>query len=258
MRHTIRRSRIFRRHTFGVWLVAILIATLVSPVGFRASAQDTPTPSDLSVTTRVYFLHAAPDLGKVEIRLNGDKKIDNLEYGKTSDWVDLDPGTVQISINADRRGVNYLVFNAVYPVPAGNDYYVVITDDLVMGGAFDISPVPDGAARVRVVQASVNLPAVNVVAKGQNVDFAAQLAYPRSSDYITVPAGTFDIDINVAGSGETAASVTGINLEGNNVYDLVIMGDPNDQDHPLTITPLQDTTSASRSAAAEPTGTPAP
>jgi hypothetical protein len=111
-----------------------------------------------------------------------------------------------------------------------------------MGAATDVSPIADGAARVRVVQASVDLPEVNVVAKGSDVNFATQLAYPRSSDYSSVPAGTYDLQINVASSGETAAEVSGVVLEGDNVYDLIIIGDPGDDDHPVTIVSLQDST----------------
>jgi hypothetical protein len=36
------------------------------------------------------------------------------------------PGTTEIWITADRAGINDYVFDAVYPVPAGNDYYLII------------------------------------------------------------------------------------------------------------------------------------
>ncbi len=57
-----------------------------------------------------------------------------------------------------------------------------------------------------------------------------------------MPAGSYDIQVNLADSGQEVLTVPGVNLEGNQVYDLVIMGDPSDTDHPLTITTLTDTT----------------
>jgi Domain of unknown function (DUF4397) len=230
------------RCVVALLLLATVMAAL-GPVQMRpTSAQDaTPTPA-VTVQTRVVFLHAATSLGKVEIRLNGDKKVDNFEYGDVSDWVNLDPGTVEVQINQERRGINYTVFDSVYPVPAGNDYSVVITDQLLMAGAFDMSPITDGTARVQVVQASVNLGTVNVVAKGSNVTFASQLSYPKSSKYASVPGGTYDIDVNLASSGQTAGSVSGVQLDGNMVYDLVVIGDPSDSDHPVTIKVLTDNT----------------
>jgi hypothetical protein len=253
MRHAFRRSGAYSRLVGIVVAVAVIMTTVALPIGLKsAKAQD----SSSTIETRVQFLHAGPSVGKVEIRINGDKKVDNFEYGKTSDWVNIDPGSVELQISEDRRGINYSIFDSVYPVPAGNDYYVIITDQLVLGSVVDRSPITDGTARVRVVQASVDLPASNVVAKGSNVKFATQLSFPKSSDYISVPGGTYDIQVNIAQSGQQALDVPGVNLEGNQVYELVIMGNPSDSDHPLTITTLTDTTTSRAGTTPEVTPTP--
>jgi hypothetical protein len=250
MRQTVRRKRVRGYFALTAMLVATFVAALVAPVGLSfASAQDT------AIQTRVQFLHAGPNVGKVEININGDKKVDSFSYGDVSDWVDLDPGAVELQINEDRRGINYNIFYAVYPVVAGNDYYVVSSDQLVLGSVVDRSPIANGAARVGVTQASIDIPAVNVVATGTDVNFATQLSYPRSSDSVEVPAGTYDIVVNLADSGQQLISLPGVVLEGNMVYQIVIMGDPSDSDHQPSITTLSDTTS-SRADAGEPVGTP--
>jgi hypothetical protein len=222
----------------GVLLIVTMVAMLLGPVGVQpAAAQE-----DLGIQTRVVVLHASPDLGQVEVHINYDEVLDEFEYGMQSDWIDFTPGAARVTITADRAGFNYAVFDAVYPAPAGNDYYLVISEALVMGGSFDTSPVPDGGARVRIVQASVALPAVNVTASGADVDLATELAYPRSSEYAVVPAGTYDIEVTLADTGESALSVPGVALEGNMTYDLVIMGRPGDANHPLELRALADTT----------------
>jgi hypothetical protein len=224
-------------------LAVAALAALVAPAGVRlAAAQETPTPSPITIQTRVQFLHAAPNLGSVEISFNYDKQVDGFSYGEVSDWLDIPPGATEVSMNADRRGMNYLVFDTVYPIPAGNDYYSVLTDQILLNGPYDRSPIPDGKARVQIVHASVTLPAVNVVATGSDVDFATQLAFPRASDYAVVPAGTYNLEIKLASSGQTALTVPNVTLSGDTVYEIVIMGTVNDTDHPLTTTMLQDTT----------------
>ena len=239
MRHTVRRSGIRGYFALAAMMVAMAIAMIAAPISMQsASAQDT------TIQTRVQFLHAGPNVGKVEIRLNGDKKVDDFSYGDTSDWIDIDPGSVELQIDEDRRGINYNIFYSVYPVPAGNDYHVIISDQLVMGSVVDRSPITNGMARVRVSQASVDVPAVNVIATGSDVKFASQLSYPRSSDYVEVPAGTYDIEVNIADSGQQLLSVPGVTLEGNMVYDIVVMGDPSDSDHPVALTTLSDTTAS--------------
>jgi hypothetical protein len=221
------------------FLVATVLALLAAPIGLRAAAAQ----DDLAIQTRVQVLHAAPGLGKIEVAINYDEVLDEFEYGDQSDWIDFQPGGARVTITADRAGFNYAVFDAVYPAPAGNDYYLVITDALVLGGVFDRSPIPDGGARVRIVQGSVALPTVNVTATGGAVSFATELAYGRTSDYAVVPAGSYDLEVTLADTGQVALTAPGITLEGNSTYDLVIMGEPNDSDHPLEIRALTTTTS---------------
>lgn len=218
-------------------LLVAAIAMLMVPAGIhRASAQD------VEVETRAVFLHASPNLGEVEVSLNWETQLEEFGYGDVSDWVNVPPGAVEVTMNAERRGFNYLVFDAVYPSPAGNDYYMIITEQLVVGGAFDRSPIPDGGARVQVIQGSVSLPAVNVVATGGTTDWATQLQYPRTSEYTVVPAGSYDLEVKLADTGQTVLTVPGVALTGDTVNELVIMGNLNDSDHPLEIRNLSDTT----------------
>jgi hypothetical protein len=238
MRNTIRSTRASGRVGMVVLLVATMVAMLLGPVGVApAVAQD-----DLSIQTRVQVLHADPALGQVEVFINDDEVLDEFTYGQQSDWIDFQPGGARVTITADRAGFNYAVFDAVYPAPAGNDYYLIITDPLVIGGVFDTNPIPDRGARVRIVQASVALPAVTVTANGESQALARQLPYAATSVYTVVPAGTYDIDVTLADSGDVALTVPGLVLEGDTTYDLVLMGQPGDEDHPLELRPLSDTT----------------
>jgi hypothetical protein len=238
MRNTIRSTRVSGRVGMVVLLVATMVAMLLGPVGVApAVAQD-----DLSIQTRVQVLHADPALGQIEVHINYDEVLDEFTYGQQSDWIDFQPGGARVTITADRAGFNYAVFDAVYPAPADNDYYLIITDPLVIGGVFDTNPIPDRGARVRIVQASVALPAVTVTANGESQALARQLPYAATSVYTVVPAGTYDFDVTLADSGEVALTVPGLVLEGDTTYDLVLMGQPGNEDHPLELRPLSDTT----------------
>ena len=238
-----RERRIYGRRGRGVTLLVVVaaLALMMVPAGLRqAAAQDSSTSVD--VQTRAVFLHASPDLGEVEVSLNWDTQLEEFGYGDVSDWVDVPPGAVEVTINAERRGINYMVFDAVYPAPAGNDYFMVITDQLVVGGAFDRSPVPGNSARVQVVQGSVSLPAVNVVATGADVDWATQLQYPRSSEATVVPSGSYSLEVRLADSDQVVLTAPDVTLGGDSTNQLVIMGNANDSDHPLEIKVLSTTT----------------
>jgi hypothetical protein len=226
------------RAGFVMLVVVTMMATLLGPIGVRtAAAQD-----DLAIQTRVRILHASPDLGKIEVHINYDEVVDEFTYGQESDWIDFQPGAARVTITADRAGFNYAVFDAVYPAPAGNDYYLVVSSALVLAGAFDRSPIPDGGARVVVLQGSVALPAVNVTATGEDTAWATQLGYGRTSEPAIVPAGSYDLEVTLAEGGDVAISAPGVALDANTTNVLVIMGEPNNTDHPLEIRNLSDTT----------------
>ena len=73
---------------------------------------------------------------------------------------------------------------------------------------------------------------------GRTAAWATQLGYGRTSEAAIVPAGTYDLEVTLADSGDVAISAPGTVLEGDTSYVLVIMGEPNDTDHPLEIRPL--------------------
>lgn len=228
------------RRNFHVRLLSLTLLVLGGMLlpGMNVSAQDAVDP----LATRVRFVHAGTDQGKIEIHINGDEVLDEFEYGDVSDWIDFEPGAVRLTITHDRVGFNYSIFDSVYPVLAGNDYQVVISDMLVLSSVIDRSPVADAGARVRVVQGSVDLPPVNVVASGDTVNFGTQLLYSTNSDAVIVPAGTYDVEVRLAGSGDVLLAMPGLVFEADMTYDLVIMGAAGSDDHPLSLLQLSDST----------------
>jgi hypothetical protein len=185
----------------------------------------------------VRALHAAPELGKVEVLFNGAKQLDEFEYGTTSDWIEIDPGVVRITISRDRAGINYFVFDAIAPVVANEDYNLIISDPLVIPAPVDRSPLPPDTSRVRVVHASVDIPAVDIA-----------LEYAQLSDPVEVPAGSYDLEVRLHSTGEVALDLPGVVAEPSMIYDLVAYGKPGNDTTPLTVATLTDEARAGTAA----------
>jgi hypothetical protein len=224
-----------------VLLMTIMTALLVGPAGVGpTAAQETS-----SLETRVVVLHADWSLGPVDVYINQDEVLSEFAYGQESEWIAFEPGSARVTITTDRGGLNYnyIAFDAVYPAPAGNDYSLIVTTPLILSGVFDTSPIPDDGARVRIVHGVVSLREVNVTANDGDQVFAQQLRYSAASDYTVVPAGTYDVDVTLDHSGEAVLTAPGMVLEKNMAYELVLMGQPDDANHPLELRPLADSTS---------------
>jgi hypothetical protein len=231
MRTVNRRFGMASRAGLALALVLTLLAGLAT-VASPAQAQE--------IQTRGQFLHASTDIGKVEVHLNGNEVLDEYEYGTVSDWIDLEPGAMRVTITADRAGFNWVVFDSVYPISAGNDYNFIISDVLVMATPITRTPLAEGNARVQLVHASVDTPAVDVAIAGGDT-LVSGLAYSQRSDEVDVPAGSYDLEFRLGGSTDVALSLPGTTLEAGMVYEFVLMGDPNSDDKPLAVTPLVDT-----------------
>ena len=184
-------------------------------------------PDHSSLRTRVKVLHADPTVEEFEVFIDGVEVLEDFAYGEVSHWIDVAPGSARVTITADKDRVNVVIYNAVLPVPAGYDYSSIITEALVYGDVFDTSPVPAGSTRVRVVHATLALPAVEVAADGADASFAAELTYPQTSEYEIVPAGPCDgVEVTLADLGDVVLTAPGVVLQEDRAYDLVLMGQP--------------------------------
>src|SRR3954453_11442754 len=101
-------------------------------VGMATGWQSRLARAQTQFPTRIRVLHAAPALGKVEVLFNGNEELDEFDYGTTSDWIEVDPGTVRLTIRRDRFGINYPVFDAIAPVVANEDYDLIISDPIII------------------------------------------------------------------------------------------------------------------------------
>jgi hypothetical protein len=210
-------------------LIALLVLMLVAIAPLSVS-----TASAQDIQTRVQFLHAGTDTGKIEIHINGDEVADEFEYGDVTDWIDIAPGAARVTITRDRAGFNYVIFDAQYPVPAGNDYYAVITDALVLTGTFDNASAPGDGSRVQFTHGSVDTPAVNVVATTDGTKIATQLGYASTSETAVLPPGTYSFEITLADSGDSLLTAD-VTIEAGKSYQLVFVGTPGDTEEPLEI-----------------------
>jgi hypothetical protein len=197
------------------------------------------TTAQTTYPTRIRVLHASPELGQVEVLFNDTEVLDEFDYGMTSDWIEVEPGVVRTTIRRDRAGINYIVFDAIAPVVANEDYELIISDPIVIPAPVDRSPLPADSSRIRVVHASVDVPAIDIAFKGGEV-VIDNLVYGQLSDPLEVAAGSADLEARLHGTGEVVLDLGSIAVEPDMVYHLVLYGKPGDTDAPLTVATLSD------------------
>lgn len=252
-----------RRKSALVTTTVLLVLTLMTSLSFRAAAQEaTPAGSSSADCTAalgigaagdacINVVHASPDAPNVDIYLDGQLALSNLAFGWYSGWIPVPAGDHQIQVTATGTAPDTAVIDATVTLESGVAYQVAATGQLanIAPAIFetDLSELSADTARVRVIHASPDAPAVDVAVTGGDV-LISDLTFPNASEYLEVPAGAYDLEVRPAGTMDVALALPGVQLDGGTVYDIFAIGQVGDGTLTVLVVP---------SMAAMPAATPA-
>jgi len=175
---------------------------------------------------RVRVVHASPDAPAVDVWVNGDVAFSNAPFKGITDYASLDPASYQVQVTPTGASTP-VVIDATLDLAADTDYTVVAVGQLA-----NIEPLvlvdnnaapAAGKAHVRFVHASPDAPAVDIAVKGGPVLFE-NVAFKGVGDYLPVDAGSYDLEVRLAGTTTVALEVPGVTLDDQTVYTVFAMG----------------------------------
>nr|MDT0662136.1 DUF4397 domain-containing protein [Micromonospora sp. DSM 115978] len=208
-------------------LIATLAGATLLGAGLTAFAA---APASAASVGYVRLAHLSPDTPAVDVYLAGPTNPDKPQvfeavgYGALSEYLPLPAGRYAVSMRtAGAPASEPPVLTTEVMVAAGDAYTVagvgryadlglrVLDDDLTAPG--------DGQAKVRVVQASVRAPVLDVsAADGPAIADAVEFA--TTTPYERVAPGTWTLRLAPPGAEPTTAEVT---LSGGTVYSLLVL-----------------------------------
>jgi hypothetical protein len=168
----------------------------------------------------VFALHGSPDAPAVDIYAGSAMLAGDLAFGGISDAIQVPPGAYTLDFKA--AGSNVTAASVTTPSLAAGERYLAIASGFLSNGQPDFRLLPYGDAfadagmdaRVRVVHASPDAPAVDVGTVSGNVvtpvpDFT-NLAFEQASNGsgTTLPVGNLPIGIAAASSTTPVATFT--------------------------------------------------
>lgn len=180
--------------------------------------------SDDEERALVRFAHFSPDAPAVDIRVDGERVVSSLEFRELSDYLEVDAGARRIEVSPAGQSTVVLAATAelekdgAYTVAASN--FVSSIDALVL---VDELEERGSGARVRFVHAAPDVPAVDIAVAGGAVVFP-NVAFRGIADYAELPAGTYNLEVRLAGTGTVALPLPGIRLDAGKTYTAVAVG----------------------------------
>lgn len=169
---------------------------------------------------QVRIFHGSPDAPNVDVFANGFPFVSDLAFESASSYQQFAAVPINFRVSATGAGSGSPVIDATLPLMSGTDYTVAAVNELSSIEPLvlvDDNTVAPGQSRVRFVHASFNAPAVDVAVAGGDVLFS-DIEFRGVGDYLTLPSGTFDLEVRLAGTTNVVLDIPGVELAPNSVY----------------------------------------
>lgn len=217
--------------------VAVAMGALAILCGVAAcGGSDSPTVFNANLRV----VHASPDAPNVDVLVDNKVVLSNVPYPTASSYLTVTAATHEIKVNV--AGTSTTVID-VSPTLSTGAAYTVLAVGFVSGiqallATDDRTAPAAGNAKLRVIHAAPDAGNVDVLVNDKVV--LSNVPFKAISDYLTVPAGTYDIKVNATGTSTTAIEASASVASGG-IYTAVAIGSvATAATHPLALQILTD------------------
>lgn len=174
----------------------------------------------------VLVTHASPDAPGVDLLVDNSKVNSSaLAFPSNTGYLKVESGARNIKVNA--AGTSTTVINADLTFEENKNYSIFAVDSVSKISAIvltdDLTAPASGKAHVRFVHLSPNAPAVDVALDGGAVVFANK-AFKEATAFTPLDAGSYDLEVRVAGGSTVALDLDPITLEAGKIYTVFAKG----------------------------------
>ncbi len=200
--------------------------TSLAFAGILATAVAAPTFAADKAMVRA--LHASPDAPAVDVYVNDAKVLSDVTFKTLSDYLELDAGSYTVAIKA--AGTDTVVTSIDATVDAGTKYTIAAIGMLkdikltaVRGRRHDVRRPRRSSASCtcRPTPAAWTSPSRASRAADAPVK---DLTYPNATDYLALPAGTYDFEVRPTGTTTVALNLPGTALAADTNYTVFAVG----------------------------------
>jgi hypothetical protein len=203
-----------------------LLALLLG-LAFLTGCSDDSTPVTPAATLqgKVLAVHSSPDAPGVDLYVDNVKVGTNLTYPGNTAYLPVDAGTRAVAVKV--TGTATTVLSANLPIAANTNYSVFAVDSVSNLSALvltdDLTAPMSGKAHVRFIHLSPNAPAVDVALAGGSV-LIGNKSFKEYTAFTPLDAGTYDLEVRVAGTTTVVLPLPGITLTAGKIYTVFAKG----------------------------------
>lgn len=195
-----------------------VVAMVVVLLAAAATAFAAEPPGD----ARVRVAHLSPDAPNVDVWVDGAYAFQDVAFEEITDYANLPSGDHLVQVEpAGSGGSGPFVISATLTLDPDTEYTVAALDELaaITPGVFvDDNSIPtEGNAHLRFIHGSPDAPPVDITLTDGTV-LIADTAFGEASSYLPVAAGTYDLQVRLAGTNTVVLDLPGITVDNRTVY----------------------------------------
>jgi hypothetical protein len=188
---------------------------------------DDETTTPVAGAGKLMAVHASPDAPGVDLLLD-NTKINSapVVFTNATGYIAVTAGTRNVKVNV--AGTTTTALNANVAIANGKNYSLFAIDSVSKLSALviedNLAAPASGKAHVRFIHLSPNAPAVDIaLANGGAVVFGNK-SFKDFTAFTPLDAGTYDLEVRVAGTQTVALPLSGISLTAGKIYTVYAKG----------------------------------
>jgi len=206
---------------FSVLASALLFSSMVL-FSSCSKDEDSDTPK-----SRVLVTHASPDAPGVDLLVDNTKvNSAPLNFPSNTGYLSVDSGIRNIKVNV--AGTTTSVINADITFEEDKNYSIFAVDAVSKISAIaledDLTAPAAGKAHVRFVHLSPDAPAVDIAVASTGAVVFPNTAFKKATAFTPLNAGTYNLDVRVAGTSTVVLVLPAITLEAGKIYTVFAKG----------------------------------
>ena len=180
------------------------------------------SPAQAAGTANVRVAHASPNAPRVDVYVDGMRAFANAPFTAITKYAALPAGKHHVQVfPAGAKPTGKAAIDATLTLAPGKSYTVAAVGTLQQIAPLvlvDKNRLPAaGYAKIRVIHASPNAPAVDVAVTGGPV-LIHGLKFGQASGYAKVKAGTYNLEVRPAGTMTAVLKLRNVHLMSRTVY----------------------------------------
>lgn len=210
----------FARKYLSLFLMLVFGITV-----FTGCSDDEEVVAPMPSTSKVLVTHASPDAPGVDILVDNTVAATNLTFPNSVGYAELTAGTRNIKVNV--TGTSTTALQANLPLEANKNYSIFAVNTVSSIEAIvledNLTAPASGKAHVRFIHLSPDAPAVDITTTSGAVVFG-NYTFKQASAFTPLDAGTYDLQVRLAGTSTVVLDLPGIALAPGKIYTVFAKG----------------------------------